>query len=490
MARRASTAESQSRHEQTLGRARLVVLALLSMAAPSCGGDDAATEAERPAGSGTGGSAGQGGTGGSAGAAAGGGNAGSGTGGGTAVGAADFVPLHPYRALDTRGSAMPSSGAPACVTLAGTGPIPADAKAVLVNIAAVTPTGAGHFVAYPEGSAEPSTSTVNYASANVANGAIVDLGASGAICVVPKQGQAHAIVDVSGYFTANSSYRAITPSRVVDTRTGAIQSAGDAHCVNVAGVGDVAADAAAVIVNIAAVNAPSAGHLRVHPDGSPATDTSTLNFAAGQTIANGAVVPVGTDGRVCVTMAPTSTHYVLDVTGFLAASTKLQPLTPTRRLDTRKTGRLEAGSITCLTLADSDLPANARGALLNLTAIQPSAAGFAVVYPEGHIKPTTSTINFAAGAVVANNAIVQPGDGGRVCIHTSAATDLVLDVSGFFASTSSDLPCASVSCGTPPPPVCSGGTELITHAATGVCKLGTCIYEESAKACTCSGNAC
>jgi hypothetical protein len=43
---------------------------------------------------------------------------------------------------------------------------------------------------------------------------------------------------------------------------------------------------------------------------------STLNFVAGQTVANGALVPL-TDGNACVT-GSTDSQYIFDVTGILA----------------------------------------------------------------------------------------------------------------------------------------------------------------------------
>jgi hypothetical protein len=47
----------------------------------------------------------------------------------------------------------------------------------------------------------------------------------------------------------------------------------------------------------------------------------------------------------------------------------------------------------------------------------------------------TSTINFRAGIVRANNAVVRLGTGGQVfvfCGMTSGSTDFVLDVFGYF----------------------------------------------------------
>ena len=53
------------------------------------------------------------------------------------------------------------------------------------------------------------------------------------------------------------------------------------------------------------------GYLTVYPCAAGLPLASNLNFAAGQTVANSATVPVGTDGRICV-MTTVATHLVVD----------------------------------------------------------------------------------------------------------------------------------------------------------------------------------
>ncbi|MGZ4807236.1 MAG: HYR domain-containing protein, partial [Ilumatobacteraceae bacterium] len=71
----------------------------------------------------------------------------------------------------------------------------------------------------------------------------------------------------------------------------------------------------------------------------------------------------------------------------------------------------------------------------NVTAIAPSATGFAVVYPCGTDVPLASTIDFTAGAIVPNSAIVKIGAGGAICVFSNVDTDLVLDVNGYEDAT-------------------------------------------------------
>jgi hypothetical protein len=69
---------------------------------------------------------------------------------------------------------------------------------------------------------------------------------------------------------------------------------------------------------------------------------------------------------------------------------------------------------------------------LTLTAVEPTGPGFATVFPCGQPTPLASNLNFVAGQIVANAVIATPDAAGRVCVHTSTPTHLIVDVSGFF----------------------------------------------------------
>ena len=43
-----------------------------------------------------------------------------------------------------------------------------------------------------------------------------------------------------------------------------------------------------------------------------------------------------------------------------------------------------------------------------------------------------SNVNFVAGATVANSVVSGVGVGGAVCVFTPVATNLVVDVNGYF----------------------------------------------------------
>jgi hypothetical protein len=57
------------------------------------------------------------------------------------------------------------------------------------------------------------------------------------------------------------------------------------------------------------------------------------------------------------------------------------------------------------------------------------------VYPAGGAAPLASAINFRAGIVRANNAVVPLGAGGQLsvqCDMPAGGTDFFFDISGYF----------------------------------------------------------
>ncbi|HET9225848.1 MAG TPA: hypothetical protein VFR31_04235, partial [Thermoanaerobaculia bacterium] len=78
--------------------------------------------------------------------------------------------------------------------------IPADAKALAVNVTASSPSATGHLVVFPSGAPLPGTSTVSFRTGQDRGSAsIVSLGVAGEIDAVSLS-VTHLVVDVTGYF--------------------------------------------------------------------------------------------------------------------------------------------------------------------------------------------------------------------------------------------------------------------------------------------------
>jgi hypothetical protein len=125
----------------------------------------------------------------------------------------------------------------------------------------------------------------------------------------------------------------VTPCRLVDTRTTTMPNfpAGygppalsqgaprnfdlnsDPQCTGIpAGVSDYS-------LNITVTNTQGPGFIKIYPTGgSVPADISTLNYLAGQTVANAAIVPAGTGGSITVIAGVSGTDLIIDINGYFA----------------------------------------------------------------------------------------------------------------------------------------------------------------------------
>jgi hypothetical protein len=225
------------------------------------------------------------------------------------------------------------------------------------------------------------------------------------------------VVDFDGWLEPNRPFVPLEPTRKIDTRPSGVRVTNDL-AVAVAPPG-----AAGAVVNLTITQPIADGFATLYPCGAPLPVASNVNFRAGGTVPAAALVPVDTAGRVCVHTS-TPAHVIVDVAGWL--STGFAPSGPIRNLDTRSGPPVTDVSILPIGGAGAD------GVALTLTAVEPTAPGFATVFPCGQAPPFVSNLNFVAGQIIANAVVATPDTTGRICVHTSVPTHLVIDVSGFF----------------------------------------------------------
>ena len=239
---------------------------------------------------------------------------------------------------------------------------------------------------------------------------------------------------------ASHLFTPIPPIRAIDTRFEIPLPAGWEGTATIGGAYGVPANAVAVELNVTATQPVGKGHLRVYPCGEDPPNASTLNYAAGATVANNAAIALGTNGGICV-YTSTTTHVLVDVTGYYPAGAAIIPLTPTRAADTRPgqpvrspavKGPLGPGSTLQVPLGFAGVPGYAAGVMMNVTATGTAGNGHLRVFPCGQPTPDVSTLNYTAGATVANGAIMALGPHGDVCIYTSTTTHVVVDVTGYL----------------------------------------------------------
>lgn len=123
-----------------------------------------------------------------------------------------FIGVQPCRLVDTRSGSFPAGFGPPSLTpgvervfnlLGGPCPgLPAGVDAYSLNVTVVTPSGPGHLVIWPTGSAEPAVSSINFtAGQTIANAVIVPAGSGAAISVKAGVSGTHLLIDINGYFS-------------------------------------------------------------------------------------------------------------------------------------------------------------------------------------------------------------------------------------------------------------------------------------------------
>jgi hypothetical protein len=260
-------------------------------------------------------------------------------------------------------------------------------------------------------------------------------------------------------YTTPGAYHPLVPTRIEDTRPGSglagsgqAPGPGDQLGVQVAGQGGVpSSGVAAIVVNLTVTDPTASGYVGVFPTGVARPLASTIDFLAGQTKANMAEVALGLGGQISVYNAAGTTQVVVDVEGWYDTSAPTSgaglynSLPPQRIVDTRPgTGTPYSGqmlgpgqALTVEVAGAGGVPSSgAEAVVLNVTAVDATAASVVSVFPAGIATPLASTVNFAAGEIVPNQDTVELGTDGDVTIfnYGPGSTDVILDVAGWYSN--------------------------------------------------------
>jgi len=135
--------------------------------------------------------------------------------------------------------------------------------------------------------------------------------------------------DINSYvwglrFDSGSSMYTLTPCRVLDTRDpagpygGPALPAGAVRAFTLVGRCGLPPGTQAVSVNVTVTQGTAGGHLTLYPSGSVLPLASNLNYRAGQTRANNAIIPLGPAGDIVVHSGqPSGTvNFILDVNAY------------------------------------------------------------------------------------------------------------------------------------------------------------------------------
>jgi hypothetical protein len=377
------------------------------------------------------------------------------------------VAASPVRILDTSGF---TPGVVRCYPVVGLANVPDGATGVLLNVTTVGPSGNGYVVIYPDtdgtgATPAPLASTVNFEPGrDVANSAIVAL-ADHDVCAYSAGGTlSRLVLDVAGYIVPGSGITIQSAQRLLDTRQAAQQVSGPVppmtvENVQVTGHAGVPSGATAVVANVTVVGPTAPGHLRAWAAGAPVPNTSVVNYAPGQTKANGQIIALSPSGALSFesfTGPGTATNpvqVIIDVVGYVEAGSVYRATDPTRIVETRASagvvgpipGPLVPNSVYPVTLTDTSLvPSDATAVVLNVTAVSPTAFGNLRVYPDTNglgttTPPNSSVVNYIPGRAIPNMVIVQIPPDRKIDFYnnqgaSSSRTDLVVDVIGYISA--------------------------------------------------------
>jgi outer membrane protein assembly factor BamB len=254
--------------------------------------------------------------------------------------------------------------------------------------------------------------------------------------------------------TTGSTYFTLTPTRLLDTRSGnGLSGVFVSHAprsFQVTGRGGVPASAIAITGNLTVTGQTAKGYLFAGPNQVANPTSSTLNFPLGDNRADAVTVALGLDGSLSVTYVASQltahTHVIFDVTGYFvpdATGATFFTLDPTRLLDSRSgngfSGVLVSHKARSFLVAGrGGVPSNAIAVTGNLTVTGQSTNGYLFIGPDKVDNPTSSTLNFPIGDNRANAVTVKLNaiDGSLgvtfVSSNLSAHTHAIFDVTGYF----------------------------------------------------------
>lgn len=391
-----------------------------------------------------------------------------------------FYPLPaPVRLLDTRFGASPNAcsqpNAPITGQTSRTQPgrnfctIPANAQALTGNVTTVN-SGGGFLTLYPSDAQQPTVASTNYGVNEVINNVFtVGLGADGAFKIYAHS-TTEVVVDVTGYYAPPGMgglyfHPLPAPVRLLETRPGLpvgcvkpgvpLMGMADSTQQAISACTGIPAAARAIVGNATTVDPQGVGFLTLFPGDAARPLVASSNYTFGQVVNGPFSVGLAPNGEFKI-YTPWQTHLVVDVLGYYSteavdvngAGLLFYPLPrPVRLLETRpglpvgcfKPGMpLLGGSETVQTargVCDGVMiPNDALGVVGNATVVFPQGLGFLTLWPSTAVRPTVAMSNYKTGDVGNRHFIAGLGNAdGAFKIYTHATTDLVIDLSGYFA---------------------------------------------------------
>jgi hypothetical protein len=393
---------------------------------------------------------------------------------GAVPGSARFAPVGWTHLVDTRkkiglaGSFR--AGQTRVINAAGHAGVPKTASAVLVDVTTIKPARAGSVTVWPgDVKVRPSITTVSVTGSGQSRSSstIVKLG-RGRLRAYSSMATG-LVVDVEGYWvpaatSTSGRYRALVPSRLVDSRVGRPQGTTKppargfapgtrqgyllplAAWHNKAISPIPASGVSAIVLSVTVTKAQKSGAVKVwagdlnHPP-----TASAFWVDAGRAVSNLVTVPIyrAGDGRwrkYTDFELDGGGQLAVDLIGYFSSSTAPRasdglfvPRAPGRVLGAHA---VAAGSTTRIGIAGHGGMASARirAVALQLAIGPATATGSATAYPSTSPRPSTTTVSYAAHDRRAALSLAELGTDSRIAVFSSAHIKLSAYVTGWFLS--------------------------------------------------------
>ena len=223
-----------------------------------------------------------------------------------------YTTAGPTRILDTRSAIGVTtrtplgSGSVLSLPVAGHDGVPANARAVVLNVTVTGPTNSSFLTVYPDGGARPGVSNVNFsAGQTLPNLVVVPIDADGKVDFYNHIGSVHVVADLEGYFSAQglATFRPWGPARVLDTTAAGSKALAPGASTTVSlntEYGLARGNPTAAALSLTVLDTTGTGFVDVYPYGTTAPSVSNVNWKAGQSVTNLVMVPVKS-GKIVIT---------------------------------------------------------------------------------------------------------------------------------------------------------------------------------------------
>lgn len=370
-----------------------------------------------------------------------------------------YYPVAPFNVVDTRiGLGLPTSGqvpANGSITFVvdGYGGIPGSGvSAVFIDIGALNPTAIGWLSAYPSDSSDPNIASVGFQSNQSAQGSsTVQVSSYGAITITNHSSQSVDVVaNVRGYFASTplaqpgDLFEALTPSTVLDTRTGVgmpnnqaeVLGAGQSLTVPVA-LPSTLFDAAAI--EIGAIGASASGFLVDYGTQGGTSSPAVLTYQATEKDRVEDFIQPNIDGNVIIVnkgSGSLNVQVILD--GYfmspsdVSGGSAFYPMSQTQIVSL--TTVQANSSLTFNVLGVGGIPSqNVTGLSAEVDATSPQDSGWLSLSEAGTGNNNLAIVNFVGGDntdVTLNEAIAASyQDHGELTIYNDSAGSVRIQVS-------------------------------------------------------------